>query len=77
MEFLKVQGHDGLVRDPNTTAIININKDDYQNYKKQREEKLKQKEKVEMIESDIANIKSDLDEIKSILRSLFNEYQSR
>lgn len=77
MEFIKVQGHDGLVRDPNTNAIINTNKNDYENYKRQREAKLKQKEKVDLIESDIANIKNDLDEIKSILRSLFNDHQSR
>jgi len=77
MEFIKVEGYDGLVRDPNTKAIININKDDYEKYKKQRETKLKEKEKVEKIEFDVNSIKNDLDEIKNILRSLINENQSR
>jgi len=77
MEFIKVEGHDGLVRDPNTNAIINTNKDDYENYKRQREAKLKEKEKVEKIEFDVNSIKNDLDEIKNILRSLINENQSR
>ena len=77
MEFIKVQGYDGLVRDTNTNAIINTNKDDYENYKKQREEKLKEKERISLIESDMTNIKNDLDEIKNILRSLFNDHQSK
>jgi len=77
MEFIKVEGHDGLVRDPNTKAIINTNRDDYEKYKKQRETKLKEKEKVERIESDVNSIKNDLDEIKSILRSLIDENKSR
>jgi len=76
MEFLKVQGHDDLVRDPQTNAIINTNKNEYDEYKMRKESRLKEKQKIEDIESEVSSMKNDLDEIKSLLRSLINENKS-
>lgn len=76
MEFLKVQGHDDLVRDPQTNAIINTNKNEYEEYKMRKESRLKEKQKIEDIESEVSSMKNDLDEIKSLLRSLINENKS-
>lgn len=76
MEFLKVQGHDDLVRDPQTNAIINTNKNEYEEYKMRKELRLKEKQKIEDIESEVSSMKNDLDEIKSLLRSLINENKS-
>jgi len=76
MEFLKVQGHDDLVRDPQTNAIINTNKNEYEEYKVRKESRLKEKQKIKDIESEVSSMKNDLDEIKSLLRSLINENKS-
>ena len=36
MQYLKVLGHDGLVRDVSTGAIINTNSKEYENYVRAR-----------------------------------------
>lgn len=70
MEYLKVEGHNNLIRDPFTNAIINTNMTEYQQYISRRDVKNKENQKIEDLESDVTNIKNDLDEIKMLLRSL-------
>jgi len=76
MENIKVKGYDYLVRDPRTNAIINTNKLEYNQYITQRNSKEEEQQKIQTLESDVANIKNDLDEIKSLLRSLVNGNES-
>ena len=73
MDSVKVSGHDNLVRDPKTNSILNINMSEYNEYISRRDSKLKENQKVQNLESDVANMKEDLDEIKFLLRRLINE----
>ena len=73
MKYIKVKGHDHLIRDPKTNSIINTNMSEYNEYISRRDFKLKENEKVNNLESDITNKKGDLDEIKFLLRRLINE----
>jgi hypothetical protein len=73
MDYIKVKGHDHLLRDPKTNSIINTNVSDYNEYISRRDSKLKESEKVQNLEYDVANMKKDLDEIKFLLRRLINE----
>jgi len=73
MKYLKVEGHNNLVRDPKTNSIINNSMSDYQQYLKRKDIASKENEKIQSFEEDLANMKSDLDEIKFLLRSLINE----
>jgi hypothetical protein len=72
MDYLKVEGHSNLIRDPNTNSIINTNMSEYQEYILRRETKNNEDQKVQNLESDVANMKGDLDEIKFLLRSLID-----
>lgn len=72
MEYVKVKGHDYLVRDPRTNAIINTNRSEYNEYVTNRESKVKEQQKIQELEVNVANMKDDLNEIKSLLRSLVN-----
>ena len=72
MDYIKVKGHDHLIRDPKTNSIINTNMSEYNEYISRRDFKLKENEKVNNLESDIINIREDLDEIKFLLRNLSN-----
>lgn len=72
MKYLKVDGHPNLLRDPNTNSIVNNNMSEYQEYVLRREAKNDENQKIQNLESDVANMKGDLDEIKSLLRSLIN-----
>jgi hypothetical protein len=73
MNYLKVEGHSNLSRDPNTNSIINTNMSEYQEYITRRDSKSEKNQKIQNLESDVANIKNDIDEIKFLLRSLVNE----
>jgi polyhydroxyalkanoate synthesis regulator phasin len=73
MNYLKVEGHSNLLRDPITNSIINTSMSEYQEYVARRDSKNEKNQKIQNLESDVANIKNDLDEIKSLLRSLVNE----
>ena len=73
MDYIKVKGHDHLIRDPKTNSIINTNVSEYNEYIFRRDSKLKESKKIQNLESDITNMKGDLDEIKFLLRKLINE----
>ena len=73
MNYIKVKGHDHLIRDPKTNSIININVSEYNEYISRRDSKLKESQKIQNLESDVTNMKEDLDEIKFLLRRLINE----
>lgn len=72
MDYLKVEGHNHLKRDPRTNSIINTNMSEYQEYLIKRDKKSEENQKVQNLEEDLANMKNDLNEIKNLLRNLVN-----
>ena len=73
MDYIKVKGHNHLIRDTKTNSIINTTVSEYNEYISRRDSKLKENQKVQNLESDVANMKEDLNEIKFLLRRLINE----
>lgn len=71
--YLKVEGHNNLIRDPDTNSIINTNMSEYEQYLARRKTKVEENQKVQNLEEELASMKSDIDEIKFLLRSLVNE----
>ena len=49
MDYKKVEGHPGLVRDLESNAVINNDKTAYQNYIQLRDQKLKEKERLDKL----------------------------
>jgi hypothetical protein len=72
MDFIKVKGHDHLIRDPKTNSIINTNMSEYKEYLSRRDSKLEENQKIQNLERDLDSIRGDLDEIKFLLRNLTN-----
>tara|TARA_B100000287_G_scaffold97200_1_gene89241 strand:- start:574 stop:801 length:228 start_codon:yes stop_codon:yes gene_type:complete len=70
MKYHGVKGHSDLLRDPNTSSIINANDSDYEKYVARRNAKLEESQKTENIEEDLASLKSEMNEIKSLLKEL-------
>lgn len=70
--FLVVQDHPDLVRDEMTNAIINMNIDEYHNYKELKKIKDEEYGRVDKIETEMQSIKGDLDEIKSMLMKVLS-----
>lgn len=72
MNKLKVEGHPDLVRDPKSSAVINNNTQEYEEYMRNYKLRKIKNDRIDSMESDMKNIKSELDEIKSLLLNLTN-----
>lgn len=72
MNYINVEGHNHLKRDPRTNSIINTNMSEYQEYVSKRDKKNEEYQKIQNIEEEFSNIKNDITEIKNLLRSLIN-----
>ena len=65
MSKLKVEGHSNLYRDPDSGAVINSSRADYERYMKATQNR-------EGMVSEINTLKQELDEIKQLLKKLTN-----
>lgn len=72
MRYSKVEGNANLVRDEQTSAIINRNLSDYEKYMNLKKSKEVETNRINKIESEMSEIKNDLSEIKELLRSFCN-----
>lgn len=70
MDYIKVEGHDGLVRDPLSGAILNTNKGDYENYMQARNIAISRENEISRHAEEINNIKQDVSDIKEMLLKL-------
>lgn len=72
-EFLKVVGHNGLVRDTSSGAIINTNKTEYEEYMARMKEAEERENAISQHTVEINNIKNELQDIKSLILQLLNK----
>ncbi len=72
MKHINVKGHAGLVREKDSTAILNVDSNEYQKYISQRQNRLKSREKMDNVERELASLKDDINEIKFLLKALTN-----
>ena len=69
-DYIKVQGHNNLVRDVNSHAIINKDKNAYNLAKGRAEEAQRQRDEIRGATREINNLKCEMHEIKSMLKTL-------
>jgi uncharacterized HAD superfamily protein len=72
MKHINVKNHAGLVREKDSTAILNVDSNEYQKYISQRQNRLKSREKMDNVERELASLKDDINEIKFLLKALTN-----
>lgn len=72
MKILKVSGHDDLVRDTASNAIVNTNMSAYAEYVNRRNAVQEEKATIAQQSAEINNIKSELSDIKQMLKTLLN-----
>ena len=63
MGFIKVDGHNGLVRDTSTNAILNINKEEISAARKRKLERRKKQQEFEDLKNEVGDIKNMLTKI--------------
>ena len=69
-DYLKVEGYNNLVRDTNSHAIINKDKNAYNLAKRRAEEAQRQRDEIRGATREIYNLKCEMHEIKSMLKTL-------
>jgi len=70
---LKVQGHNELIRDTRSNAIINTNTSDYQLYMARVRAREKQGDEIRNAVKEINNLKEELREIKNLIKEVVNK----
>lgn len=70
VSYMKVEGHESLVRDPQSKAIIAVDDREYQTYMIKRRKDLENHKAIAANTEEIQNIKKDLSEIKGLLIKL-------
>ena len=71
--LIAIQDHGTLRRDLRTSAVVDVNTDGYKNYKKIRESRVQERERVLGLEQRINNMESDLSDIKFMLGKLLEK----
>lgn len=69
-KVIKVSGYKNLVRDEYSSAIINTNKDEYNQYMARRKAMCKDRDKIRDACREINNLKQELYEIKDLIKKL-------
>ena len=71
--YLKVKSEDSLVRDVNSNAIVNQNKDEFDKFLEVSQRKYEEKRKFDNMRSDLDSLKQDMDEIKTLLKNIMDK----
>ena len=69
---MKVKGHESLIRDKNSNAILNKNLSEYDQYLSIRSKRKKGTDRIDNMENDLKSLKDDINEIKTLLKELSN-----
>ncbi len=70
---LKVEGHENLVRDVRSKAIVNTNSSEYKIYMSRFRTREKQGDEIRNTIKEINNLKQELYEIKSLIKNMVNK----
>jgi len=72
MKKLKVEGHNNLLRDRETGAIINNDKSGFSSYIMNKNIKDEESIRIQNVERDLANIHSEISELKLLIKEALN-----
>ena len=71
--YLKVESEESLVRDVDSNAIVNQNKNEFDKFIELSQRKYEEKRKFDDMRSDLNSLKQDMDEIKTLLRNIMDK----
>jgi len=73
-KYLKVESDKSLVRDVDSNAIVNRNKNEFDKFMELSRKKYEEKKKFDNMRSDLDSLKQDMNEIKTLLRNIMDKW---
>ena len=73
MAKLRVEGHDSLIRDTVSNAVINTSTSEYRIYMARHRDRNKQSDELRSACKEINNLKAELREIKSLIKKVIEK----
>jgi len=72
-DYINVEGHENLIKNTDSHAIINKNINLYEVAKRRAEEAQRQRDEIRDTNRELNNLKCEMHEIKSLLQQLVKE----
>ena len=74
---IKVKDHPGLVRDPFSKAVVNVDQNSYNTYIEQRTRMQRQAQMITESKQEVDQLKQEVAEIKTILLQIASKLQGK
>ena len=68
--LIPVEGMEGYFRDSSTGAILNKNNLEFQAYVKNRDSMVKERQRLDSLQSEVLSLKGDMSDIKNLLSDI-------
>ena len=68
--FVKIKDKDNLVRDTDNRLLMNTDREEFQAYYAERDQKIKELQEKQNLENKVNKLEEDMSEIKDLLRQL-------
>ena len=72
-DLIPVEGREGWFRDPDSNAIVNCNKSEYDNYMAAYKRRETKEKKMTTLQDEVNDLKSDVSDIKKLLIDFIKE----
>lgn len=69
----RVIGREGLVRDPNTKAIINTDKDGLAKAKAKKKARLQERDKITKLEQQVADLNNKVEKLTAMVERMYHQ----
>tara|TARA_A100001035_G_scaffold221371_1_gene181590 strand:+ start:38 stop:247 length:210 start_codon:yes stop_codon:yes gene_type:complete len=63
MDYIKIEGHNGYVRDKKSGAVLNLNKSEIEAAKKRKQERATKEQELDNLKNEVSDIKIMLTKI--------------
>ena len=71
--YLKAESEESLVRDVDSNAIVNQNKNEFDKFIELSRKKYEERAKFDNMRSDLDSLKQDMNEIKTLLKNIMDK----
>ena len=73
MKYVSVENHSSLVRDPNTNAVININKQEVQQARERKKSRLEESKRFQDLQQQSVDLGQEVKDLRQLVLQLIDK----